>query len=70
MAPHNIHAGKNEPRRLKDGAREHPATNTVAAEEAVAAATLIVRRGVVAESASMVTLRSFGMMEQISCLKG
>jgi len=69
MAPHNIHAGKNEPRRLKDGAREHPATNTVAAEEAVAAATLIVRRGV-AESASVVTLRSFGMMEQISRLKG
>jgi len=64
MAPHNIHAGKNEPRRLKDGAREHPATNTVA----VAAATLIVRRGV-AESASVVTLRSFGMMEQVSRLE-
>jgi hypothetical protein len=69
MTPHNIHAGKNEPRRLKDGAREHPVTTIVAAEEAVAAATLILRRGV-AESDSLVTLRSFGMMEQVSRLKG
>ena len=69
MTPHNIHAGKNDPRMLKDGAREHPATSSVAAEEAVAAATPILRRGVT-DSNSLVTLRSLGMMEQVSRLKG
>jgi hypothetical protein len=69
MIPHNIHAGKNEPRRLKDGAREHPATSTIAVEETVAAATLILRREV-AESNSLVTLRPLGMMEQVSRLEG
>ena len=69
MTPHNIHAGKNEPRRLKDGTREHPATSTVAAEETAAAAILILRRSV-AESNSRVTLWSLGMMEQVSRLKG
>ena len=68
MIPHNIHAGKNEPRILNDGAREHPAISTIAAEETVAAATVILRPGV-AESDS-VTLRPLCMMEQISRLEG
>jgi len=32
--PQPIHAGKNDPRILKEGAREHPAPNSVGAKDA------------------------------------
>jgi hypothetical protein len=69
MTPHNIHAGKNEPRRLKEGAREHPAISNVAAEEAAATATPMMRRRI-GEFNSLVTLRPFCMMKQVSRLEG
>ena len=34
MMPQPIHAGKNDPRILNEGAREHPATNRVGAKDA------------------------------------
>jgi hypothetical protein len=68
MTPHKIHAGKNEPRRLKEGAREQPTTSSMAAEEAAATATPIVRGRI--ELSSLVTLRPFRMMEQVSRLEG
>jgi hypothetical protein len=32
--PQTIHEGKNDPRRLNEGAREHPAVNSIAANDA------------------------------------
>jgi hypothetical protein len=69
MTPHNIHAGKNEPRRLKEGAREHPAISSMAAEEAAVMATPDVLRRI-AEPNSLITLRPFCMMKQVSRLEG
>src|ERR1700731_5081203 len=65
MTPHNIHAGKNEPGRLKEGAREHPTTSSMAGEEAAATATPNVRRRI-GEFNFLVTLRPFCMMKQVS----
>jgi hypothetical protein len=66
--PHNIHAGKNEPRISKEGEREHPATATIAAEQA---ARLTTRAGYLppGESRYFVILRAL-CMEQVSCLEG
>jgi hypothetical protein len=33
ITPQSIHDGKNDPRILNEGAREHPAVNSIAAEE-------------------------------------
>ncbi len=38
MSPHRIQAGKNDPRILNEGALEHPAANSIAAEDAPMAA--------------------------------
>jgi hypothetical protein len=69
MTPHNIHAGKNEPRILKDGAREHPAANSIAVDEATPISIPLARR-MLDEFSFLVTLRPFCMMEQVSRLKG
>jgi hypothetical protein len=33
-SPQSIHEGKNDPRMLNDGAREHPAVNSIAEDAA------------------------------------
>jgi hypothetical protein len=38
ITPQTIHAGKNDPRILNDGAREHPAAKSAAANDPPAAA--------------------------------
>jgi len=65
IAPHNIHEGKNEPRILKDGAREHPAIGTKAATAAIMAMDWKLN-----ELNFLITLRFFCMMKQIPCLEG
>jgi hypothetical protein len=42
ITPHNIHEGKNEPRILKEGAREHPASSSMAAKEGAARITPVI----------------------------
>ena len=69
ITPHSIHAGKNEPRRLNVGAREHPAISSVAAGRLAITHAPIVRRGV-GEFNSGVALRPFCMIKQVSRLKG
>jgi hypothetical protein len=68
MTPHKIHAGKNEPRRLKEGAREHPVFISVTPVEAAATLLLITRRGP-AEFDLLVALWPF-CMKQVSSLEG
>src|SRR5271165_1536775 len=64
--PHKIHDGKNEPRILKVGAREHPAASSSAGEPA---ASSLSRRRRVCEAKLFVILRTF-CMEQVSRLEG
>src|SRR5580704_3784887 len=61
--PHNIHEGKNEPRILKVGAREHPAANIRVREPAGSSP---MRRRRVSD---LLVLRTF-CIEQVSRLKG
>jgi hypothetical protein len=68
MTPHNIHEGKNEPRILKEGMREHPANESIAAEQA-ATVTSRIRSQRLGEFKMLVILRPFGM-EQVSSLEG
>ena len=67
MTPHNIHAGKNEPRRLNEGAREHPVINSQDPEETKTLA-ILTRLRKIRKSNSLVRLRR--MMQQISGLEG
>jgi hypothetical protein len=42
--PQPIHAGKNDPRILNEGAREHPATNSIGAKHAAGTAARLMPR--------------------------
>src|ERR1700678_1810647 len=44
ITPQTIHAGKNDPRILNEGAREHPAANSVGANDAPTTAASFMRR--------------------------
>jgi hypothetical protein len=44
ITPQTIHAGKNDPRILNEGAREHPADNSAAANATPAAAVRFIPR--------------------------
>jgi hypothetical protein len=67
MTPHNIHAGKNDPRRLNEGAREHPVISSKDPEETKTLA-ILTRLRKIRKSNSLVRLRR--MMQQISGLEG
>jgi hypothetical protein len=75
--PHRIHAGKNEPRMLNVGAREHPAANSCGANNTPAMATRCMTwlRGICNLRVHLLPLHFGGMvsrpfrMKQVACLK-
>jgi hypothetical protein len=75
--PHKIHAGKNEPRMLNVGAREHPAAISWGANNTPAAAARCISwlRGICNLRVRLLPLYFGGMvsrpfrMKQIACLE-
>jgi hypothetical protein len=64
--PHKIHAGKNEPRILNVGAREHPAANNCGANNtpATAARCMPWRRGICNLRIHLLPLHFAGMVSR------
>ncbi len=70
--PHSIHAGKNEPRMLNVGAREHPAANSCGANNTAATATRRMPwlRGICNPRVQLLRMVSRPFrMKQVACLK-
>jgi hypothetical protein len=64
--PHRIHAGKNEPRILNVGAREHPAANRCGANSTPATAALRISwlRGICSLRVHLLPLHFGGMISR------